>query len=41
MLAVDSSPWRSLSVRRVQDPAQVEDLRSALRRPPTRTGTGA
>ena len=29
VLSVDASPWRSLSVRRVHDPAEVEDLRIA------------
>ncbi|WP_246405697.1 helix-turn-helix domain-containing protein [Modestobacter versicolor] len=29
MLDLDSSPWRSLSVRRVHDPAEVEELRIA------------
>lgn len=29
LLGVDRSPWRSLSVRRVRDPAEVEDLRIA------------
>jgi AraC family transcriptional regulator len=27
MLGLDSSPWRALSVRRVHDPAEVEELR--------------
>ncbi|MBJ7453630.1 MAG: hypothetical protein JHC71_16335, partial [Blastococcus sp.] len=29
LLSVDRSPWRSLAVRRVRDPAEVEDLRIA------------